>query len=87
MKITPEVLISMGFTKTTNQDEEEYEVKIHGYRFIVKNDPLFRCWSFSIGERSHSVTDVEEMLAFAVGDGYDSGYSQCKKELREFLEI
>ena len=82
MQITSEILEAMEFVKV----EDGYEMGLHGYRFIIKKDDPYNTWSFSIGDVVHSVDSVEEMIAFAVGDGYDSGYKQCKKDFREFLE-
>jgi hypothetical protein len=82
MLITPEILEVMEFSKTP----DGYEMRLHGYRFTIKKDELYNTWSFSAGDIIHSVDSVEEMIAFAMGDGYDSGYKQCKKDIRKFLE-
>jgi hypothetical protein len=85
MKITPEVLKQMEFSLK----DGEYSLMLHGYLFTVKKDDIYNSWSFSCngGLTLHSVNNVEELFTFALGDGYDMGFSGCKKEIRKFLGI
>jgi hypothetical protein len=85
MKITSEILKSMGFT---SKSEGSYELMLMGYKIQADRDQAFAGWTFCCnGETYHSVTNVAELIAFAIGDGYDSGIKDCKKQFRNFLEI
>ena len=98
MKITAGLLKELGFERQKNINKieiDEWYMKMHGYLFIVKGGPpnwrYFPPGAIVLGvgggPYSHSVSDIEELLAFTYEDGYESGKEANKQELREFLGV
>ena len=85
MKVTPEILISMGFYETLSGGNKIYSLRMHHAVFTVENFEGY--WKFCnhTNGYGHSITDVEEMIPFAFHDGYDIGVDETKKQMREFL--
>lgn len=85
MKVTPEILKSMDFTETLSGGNKIYSLRIHGALFTLEDFGGY--WKFCNHSNGHwhSVTDVEEMIPFALHDGYDMGVIETKKQMREFL--
>jgi hypothetical protein len=86
MKVTPEILISMGFYETFNgSGGKVYSLRLHHALFTIEKFQDY--WKFCNHSNGHwhSVTDVEEMIPFAFHDGYDAGVDETKKQMREFL--
>ena len=90
MKITKEILESMGFQQQKNSFGyliDQWYLIIKGYVFIVKGGPLY--WEFSSPGSfvSSHPSSLEDILVQVYQDAYESGKKECKKEIREFLEI
>jgi len=92
MKITPEVLKALGFEQQKNSNRiliDTWYLTARGYLFIIKGSRDY--WEFitpgTYAPYSHSVTDVEELLAFTHKDAYEHGKDGFKKELRDFIGV
>jgi len=85
MKITPEILKNMDFSETLSGDNKIYSLRLHYTLLTVEQFNNY--WKFCnhANAQWHSITDVEEMIAFAFHDGYDAGADETKKQMREFL--
>jgi len=90
MKINSELLQKMGFEQQKNNNGiliDKWYMKMHGYLFIIGGGPPNWNYHPPGAYHSHSVSDVEELLAFTFEDGYKSGKEDFKADFREFIGV
>ena len=87
MRLTSALMEAMGCGKQAIGAGWYYCLKMDGYQFYFhqsSNDD----WVFSTPSGiKHSVTDIEECFGMIQVDATKDGYKECKRELRNFLEI
>jgi hypothetical protein len=77
MRITPEILKSMGFEQLPYEGSNllVWELHLKGYRFFITNRGGLD-WFFG---NNHIIRHVEDMLPLIAKDSYEDGYEDGRK--------
>ena len=83
MRITEKVLLAMGASKPTKA-VPYYVLAVGGHEFRLRRRPK-SAWEFygdSISNyHAHMATDIEELISFAYGDGFEDGRDSKQAEI------
>lgn len=89
MKITEKVLLAMGASKPAFA-VPSYTLCIMGQTFTINKRKKAGCWFFKrIHEfsESHRITDVEEMIGIAFGEGVAEGRADVQRDMKRLIGI